>query len=259
MATVYGALLDQLTLREEDNVRIELVRKFIIKGLTQGDSGALKEALADPGVPAFGSTTSDYPELLVTDRQAEIHPHDPTKAIITVTSKPAWRTEYFFAFEGSSTLQQKQTQNDGWGDQIYTEHTFDVFDPDWPSQTRYQGGDVSVLAPQATLQTVGIVGASFPDWVAKQWIGFINSTWWRGDPAYTWMCTRVDWREHDLSSNPAYYKFFFEFQHDPQSWIPQVVYIDPRTGKPPTGIILGEGAKYVDYYPARDFRVLFWG
>jgi hypothetical protein len=100
---------------------------------------------------------------------------------------------------------------------------------------------------------------------ARQFTGRTNSHQIGGDPGDppgTWLCSRIGADTDDAGQS---YNVTYEFQHNPDSWDPTIVYIDPKTGQPGDGIgdeaqaqgaDLGNGVKVVRVTRRANFESL---
>ena len=114
-----------------------------------------------------------------------------------------------------------------------------------------QGGEVNLPFPQANFTMQGIILTNHPQSLADRFIRVINSQPWLNKPAYTWICSDVQWEVLDTNNEgiPLFvdpllpntigrtYKFIFEFQYNVDTWNPTVVFNDQRTGRPPHDVL----------------------
>lgn len=266
MATVTGPLAQGMEVNELGQAAYSLKCVYLVSGLTSGNATALAEALAHPDVPQAGHTYSAYPNLQATKRSGKILDGDPSKAEITVEYERIQRAvfsrqEFEFRVTGGTSLQQIQSAFDGYGNQIVLSHDFTGDSlHDGVTQPESQGGEVSVLSPQTMYRFEGILATNYPDIISRSWAGYLNADYWANGVAGSWLCTDVSFELHDLSFYGAYWKFTFEFTHNPQGWQPVAVYNDEQRNRPPSD--LGANPSYTDYavvtwYPSRYFGELF--
>jgi hypothetical protein len=232
---------------------------YLVVGLTATDTSIIEEALNATNIPANASYMPGNTNLIVTRRDVRINSQDPTKAEVSIQYQSIGEANATFIFSGGTSLTQINTQTDRYGNQITVSHTYGSDpDPEYSGQTLTQGGDLPVLMPQTTLTATGRLPVAYPLEVSQFWVGSMNGNFWASGNPYTWLCTRADFRAIDLAlTRPAVWEFTFEFQHKLDTWIPYAFFVDPRTGKPPAGIVIGTGTKLIDWYGIIDFNVIF--
>lgn len=260
MAVITDLIEDYEAVEEEGHV-VSVTRKFIGTGAASSTLAALtNEAFTSSSFPSRGDTLPGNTNLVCTGRRVRLLTNSNRSIEITCQYLPLGQSKSTFIFSGSTTLSQDATQLDRYGNQIYVSHTFPNDDPDedYAGETKNQGIDLTVFMPQTTLTATGQLQVAYPDYVSRYWVGAMNGTFWAGADPYYWMCTRVDFSPLDVGFGRfRYWEFTFEFQHRQTGWIPQIFYIDPRTGKPPINIVPNVGAKYIDWYSAIDYNYLF--
>ena len=264
MATVHADLVGTTSLTEEDGVKVDMVREYLVTGLTRADWAVLDEAIDTAGVPTVNTSPNvsgaTYNNLKMVARTADQVPGTTDTVRVRCRYIPVGRTSYNFIFRGGTSLNQVQTSVDGWGNAVSTSHTYpggDVGPPSKASQTDTQGANMTVLAPETTYSAEGITNTDYPDRLTRQWVGWVNSDWWAGDAPGTWLCTHVTFEAHDITQSPKQWKFLFEFQYDGTGWQPSVIHIDERTGKPPANLVAGVGVKTVAWYPSKIYGLTF--
>lgn len=257
MPTATIDIVQQLDLQEDRGAIVRLTRRCIVTGLTETDPQILTTALATSGIPAEGSTPTGFDNLICVRRDARLA--DGFKTVVWVdcqyVSKAEARRD--FIAEGSISLVQIETQLDRRGRQITVEHTYPADDPDFPSETKTQGGNISVFTSRPALQFVGLMQHDNPQSLEQNWASRLNSKTWYNGLANFWMCTSVSYSLHDASTTPWTYEFTFQFSYNNNRWIPKVAFIDAREGKPPPDLVSNVGYKSVDWYLTRDFNELF--
>ena len=89
----------------------------------------------------------------------------------------------------------------------------------------------------------------------------VNSESFLGISPGFWFCPGVSWESEDLTEDEIpTWRVSFQFRlrdGDITPWDPRVVYIDPETGQPPTGLVDGIGFKIVPWYLSIDFNNIF--
>lgn len=141
-----------------------------------------------------------------------------------------------------------------------------------------QGTDqLSVFYPHSHFRIQGFIDVGHlvgPHVVVQAFQARVNENGWRavGDPTFEdiddddllynfmprhWMCTDVEFECAAVvsPSNPACarYLFTFEFTENTDGWDPVVVFIDPKTNRPPADLVPGLGTHTSLQYPRRDF------
>ncbi len=201
----------------------------------------------------------------------------------------------------SSSLQQIRTNKDNKGNQIFLEHTYpdgtDTYkvkytkvdkdgnetevtetlpaDPDFPGELKQQSGEIEVTVPQEIITVQGLypLGANEqPFDLRKAMINHVNDQRWQGGDARTWLCISADYDWYNPigsskflgKSNSKTVFYTFQFQHNVDGWDPDVIFIDPRTGKSPPALQTVEdaedkekpdyvGIRTVKWYSEQDF------
>jgi len=260
MATVTGPRTI-VECNEEESIVATARTEYIVSGLVSTTAYVVEEALGTAGVPQPASYFPGDYNLILCNRTAKVI--DDTARIVSVVCeyRSIAEARATFIFSGGTSLTQITTQNDIYGNQLYVQHTFPADDPDpnhFPGEVIYQGGDVPVMIPQTTLSAVGRLPVDYPDEISRYWVGSLNSTYWAGSAPYTWLCTRCDFVGKDLALNRQHWwEFTWEFQFNPQGWIPVVFFTDPVSGKPPQDLVPAYGYKNVEWYGYIDYNELF--
>ncbi len=259
--------IDNLNCKERFGVISYLERLVHLSGIdSQVDFSILMEALNDAGVPAYGSTLDNTntggESLVLTERQPVVIDKDKVDVKLiyehllnegqNMNVPPAG----VLTGEVRANIQQITTNLDRTGNPVTVSHTFAVDDPDagdYAGQTITQAGEFQVYVPQKTISLQGIKTTAYPWLIAEGLVGHINQyVWSRGAP-HSWMCTAVCWKLCDSRAGANRYFFTIEFQHNGDTWNPFVVFINPKTGKPPVGLVANVGYKYVRKLPETNF------
>lgn len=261
---------DVLELEESFGVVTRCVRRFRVLGLTQTDYTVLLNGLAAANVPVQGDKLPGANNLVVTKRTVKLVEEDPHVVDVECTYEHAFNegqsidSPPFGTFMGEAqvTLNQQTSNLDKDGNTIFVEHTYpsgpvaEGGDPNYPGQTKVQGGEFQYFQPQLSLKYQGIKFTSTPWLINRAIAAAINdSTWGGGDPG-TWMCTGCAWKPCDFASSPSRYYMTFEFQFNPDGWDPTVVFIDDRTGKPPKNLVKDVGYKVVPKHNRVNFDTI---
>lgn len=263
--TTYIDRVDDLAIREEGGVIQSVTRKALVSGLSSSNWEILTDALDEAGIPSANSylDKSNYPHLQLVRRDARVIDVDKAEVIL-VYEKDTGPTQDLgsLGYSGtpelqrpvagkmSASIEQKTTNKDANGDLITVSHTWDISDPDYPTETDTQTGEIDIFVPQKTL-TIDGFRTTIEPWVfAERLVGKLNNGTFYGGPSRTWMCTEVGFEKE---SNDVYI-MSFQFQHNPDGWDATALFIDPRTGNPPPDIVEGVGYKTIRYQEMVNFE-----
>lgn len=127
-------------------------------------------------------------------------------------------------------------------------------DANYPGITKFQTGELTVMQPNENYKLQGNIFSYNPRVIKQKLTSAINSVPWMDGNAYEWMCTEV-------SYEPLYvnwqWKLSLEFQHNPDTWLPNPVFNDQRSGRPPINLLEGFGFRRIHYHPEIDFGAYF--
>ena len=140
---------------EEEGVYVGLTRDYIVDGITTTYSDTRRlshEAMLAAGVPVHGDTMPGNTNMVCVGRQARMAKSSNTQAIVTCTYMPYAQSKSTFIFSGGTSLTQTSRQRDIFGNNLVESHTYPADDPNFPSQTKSPGADVSVLIPTTSLR-----------------------------------------------------------------------------------------------------------
>lgn len=256
MPTAKVQRTDFLEAQEKDGTVVRLVTRSRVIQVTDGSLAALNSALAL--MPAVGSQPVGFPQLMLRERNPVISEDDPQTVDVDLVYEHYDNPGQSFAAPltgaviGSvrAYVQQSESNIDINGRTVEVEHTYPTDDPEKAGKTEKQGGRFEFYQAQRTIHYEGIKTTSRPWLIANQMIGALNSNPWMGQGAREWMCTGVSWGL--LTGNS--YPMSFEFQHNPDTWDPTVVFIDDRTGRPPKDLVKDTGFKKVFKHPVTNFE-----
>jgi len=251
--------VDLLEARERHGTAVRVVLRSRVVGLTDTTYATLFTALAVSGIPSVGSLLAGAPHLTLAERNPKLV--NKGTVDVDLVYEP-------FNDEGQNmdnppnsvmtgvlraSVSQVTTNLDKDGEAVSLTHTWPSDDPDHPGRTDVQGGEFQVFVPQKTFVVQGIKTSSRPWVISNKIIGSVNNGFFAGERAHEWLCTSAGWEIVDASS-PNRYHMTFEFQHNPDTWNPQVVFIDNRTGKPPVDLVEGDGFKTVRVHDEENFE-----
>lgn len=265
MPTAYVDRTDTLQASERDGVVTKVVRRARVVGLTDDDYAVLFTALSVAGVPAAGSTLTGAPNLVLVERNVQVVDGDRSTVDVELVYEHVLNKGQnlnspplgYLLAEVRGSVNEQESNLDGSGFPVTVQHAYPSDDPDFPSKTKVQGGSIKFFQAQATKVVQGIRATNYPWLLQQHLLGAINELPWSGGNSYEWLCTGASWRPYDGSSSK--YEFVFEFQHNPETWNPTVVYIDERTGKPPQGLLDNVGYKTVVKHRVVDFAAALGG
>lgn len=265
--------IDTLSMKEVNNAITELVRRAIVTGMTNTDYKILRDSLAQAGVPAYGSSLDGvgFEGLVLVERSPRVLNDDNGTVHVDLVYQPSINNQELpgrngrgnIYGTGRASVAQKSTnfyvpyggsiQPIQSAQQITVKHTFPNDDPDYPGLEVIQGGEVSVYIPEANFSFEAFINVANPWGSVAAVLGKINNGTFLSQPAYCWMCTEVQFQ----MVKPGRYKFKFEFQLNLDTWDPQAVFIDQRTGRPPPNLVPGEGYKQIPYNARVNFPAVF--
>lgn len=247
MSDVTIDIVENARWREEKGRVVEITRVAVVSGLSQelGYDGAFWFARIEPLIPKSG--TQHPIETTCILEQRTFQALGPTMAQVElVYRRPDYEQQnwpgYDFSISGGTALEQSETQLDKNGVQITVTH-----------QNITQGGSVTVLRPRDQITFRNRVYSSQPGVITRAYVGRTNSTAWNAGSPGTWLCESINFELEDAQSDPPGWDFTYVFRFNPNGWNPQVVFIDPETGKPPTGLVANVGYKSVSIYDTADF------
>lgn len=153
-----------------------------------------------------------------------------------------------WTLRGGASLEEIETQIDRDGNQITVSHN-----------DKTQGGVIRPLMPRRELHAEWTNQSMFPGALVDAYVGKTNLSEWQGGPPGTWLCTELTFDPANVDKTPVLYRFNGSFRQkddDGSGHNPQVVFIDPETGQPPTGLVAGVGFKTIPWYLFAEFNAL---
>lgn len=247
--TVHKELIDRITAVESNGIITAFTTSYLVEGISASSAYDLaQQAMNHADVPQPGDPHPENYNIGVVDRRMNLVEGNNSKVRIEV-DYASWGSSHNlnqFVFNGGTNLQEVTASVDRSGTQVTVTHDGET-----------QGVEFNPLFPQSTVSATGDLRMQYPSLFSQNWTGFINAYPWAGNAANTWLITGVNWVSVDASTFPRTFRFTIEFQHDSTGWQPEVVFIDPDTGRPPDGLVAGTGYKAVDWYPTTDFGRLF--
>lgn len=239
---------------------------------------ALSNVNPAPGIPKFGDTlpavgaTSPFSALVLTRRATKLVDHDKGTVDVTLKyehilqgpnqnlARPANLAGLIYT-KGKCSVREKATNfyhpyglKDGTiipnptpdgtvslgtapsvKTRIVVGHQY-IDDPELGRQYKEQLGEIKVPFPESNAQFEGYLTVINPVAYAQNLIACINSKVFMGQAERTWLCSEISWQV--LRPDKNLYRFGFEFQNNPDTWDPDVVFLDSRTNLPPSQVVL---------------------
>lgn len=234
----------------------EFTVDFILSEVTGATAIAqMYNALTDFQIPAIGSDLSavdlDLTGCWLRAINAEVMSPGTVKLILHYSHSPIEQ----LVIEAGSTLNQVQTNKDKNDAKISLEYTYpDPFppNPQFAGTTATQGGTFTKMVPERVLVYKQRESTS-PQSFAALYEGKVNDATWQGGAAGTWIVASITGRSDNSGID---FVNFYRFQYRKDGWDPEVVFIDPSTGKPPPDVGAG-GQKVVATYDNFNFTDLF--
>lgn len=251
--------------KEEGGIVVELTTTIRVTSVSGASVTAkfqdVGTALDLAGYTVF-STTTEYTNLRCMIREVEFI--DTDKCDVTLTYKAlgfgGYNNSGSLVARGGGSLQQVNTNFDVYGNQIIVAHTYAADDEgSFAGQTKTVTAEVQQLFPQIELVYEGILQLGAPILFQQAYQGYVNSVWWNGGAPNTWLCTNVEWEQHNTALSPASYRVTMSFQYDSSTWNPVAIYKDPETNKPPIDLVDGVGVVNVYTQPETDFWLIIPG
>lgn len=122
-----------------------------------------------------------------------------------------------------------------------------------------QGGRLSVFVPTANPYFETIENTSSPETLQAAWLGYVNSSTWRGKAAGQWIVSQADYDEANAAANLWRFQWSITESTESQGWLPIITWIDPTTNLPLAKDLQVDGVsnKIIPWYPQRDFNSKF--
>jgi len=268
--------IENLSCQERYGVIVHVERLVHVIGLdTETDYSIMMTALNHLDIPVFNDKLEggEAPTCVLTERTVTVI--DKDKADVKLVYEHYSNDGQNFdappggviVGEVKANIQQIAMNKDAGGAMIFVEHTYpdgtDAFKDDdgntlpkdnsYPGETKKQTGEVNVFIPQKTLSYQGVKLTQSPWQVAAAVVGKVNDSTWLGTEARQWMCTACTWKLCDDAPAKNRYFFTLEFQQNPDTWDPTVVFIDDRTSRPPAHLVEGKGYKTIQWHEETNF------
>ena len=280
-------IIEGARLKEENGVVVSIDRVFILSDLRIGivADEIFQIALAHSDIPLNTAAHPIHTDLFVVSRVPKVL--GPTIVRVTVTYglpggsqfDPPFGSQYMLS--GGASVEQTERAlhrldqmdmpgvGDAAGDQITVEYQKPGAD-----KAIVQNGEITPFEGRS-IMTFGAQIATVAPWLmAEFWVNKVNSGafFYSQAPRHTWLITDMNY-ELTIKETPNGYPIYemsVTMRHNPDTWDPFVIWIDPETGRPPgpaldsagepiagTGLIAGTGYKNVKWHDETGFDALF--
>ncbi len=261
-STVVIDIIDNAIWRETDGRVVEIQRLALVSNLpVPEDPAPLDKVLAialDSGVPIPQAGDPHPHESSLRVVQRDPKPRGVGIVEVLITYKLPERGEFpplgqSFVMSGGSAVEQITTQlrrpppiDDG--SQITVEHNSVI-----------QGGEITPFEVRSEISLSRIENTANPLGISRFWTNSVNSGGWFADPgapARTWLIADVGFELINRGPAIPEWRFNYRLRNNPDGFDPQVVFIDPETGRPPPGLVQGTGYKTILWHVALNFASL---
>lgn len=212
---------------------------MLVIGLESASIEALQEALDELGYESQSLLDSNE-DLVLVQRDPTIIDVDKAEVILTyrhfsmnefqdLANPPTG--ELVFTTEGG--LQERASQTDENDDPIILGYKYpNTADQGlYKNMERQQAGEVQFRIPTKVKRLVGTLDWDDPDGVVDGILGKVNYAEWMGGGEGEWMCTGAKYSPWSRRDSANVNKFEFTFEHNPDGWDPQVVFVHEISGK----------------------------
>jgi len=251
-ASIAIDIIDGALMKETDGFITDAIRIAKITGLTSStDADVPRQALAYLDEQLI-TPRSAYPnERDLTLRERNVDPIGNNACVVELVYKASSATmlppEFAVKYTGGTSLEQAQTELDGpFGKPIQ------VRDAAGQQQT----GTISIFEPVTEITYEQIRRSSNPKALSSLYTGKLNSATWNDGVQGTWMCTGINFDFESGHIPPLKWNFEFSFRFKRRGHDPEVIFIDPVSGRPPPGLQANVGFYRVNYYDRQDFNNL---
>lgn len=234
----------------------EFTLEYILSNVSGTNSIAqMFNAMTDSKIPLTGSDLSDVDVRLAGCWLRSIRPEMISPGKVRLILHWAHNPANILVIEAGSSLNQVTTNKDKTATAISLEYEYpdpNPLKPELAGVTVTQGGTFTKLVPERTL-VYHLRELNSPQAFAHLFEGKVNDATWQSGAAGTWMCSSITGRSDNSGEN---FSNTYTFQYRKDGWDPEVVYIDPASGKPPDDVTAA-GQKIVATYDSFTFTDLF--
>ena len=246
-------IIENARWHEQDGLVVEIGRLAIISNLdpilTTPRDFLFVLARAQLGLPSNGASHPWQPTLKLRERDFTAMGHGIVHAMLKYKRDDLGAPSgVSYVLRGGSSSEQIETQLDRAGNQIIVSH-----------QGKQQGGEIHPYEVRSEIQASWLEQSQFPGDFTRTYANKVNNGVWTLDltaPARTWHCRDISFDPENSQLSPPQYRFTASFTYNPDMFDPQVVYIDPETGKPPPMLVAGQGYKTIPWYEEADFSAI---
>lgn len=183
-----------------------------------------------------------YQHIMDGHNQIIINP--PSRRLfVKARSNISDKTTNFYQYRGNKAAPRTQ---------LAVAHTFpetdlDItaapFDKSLP-RTVVQTGEINVPFPAKGFSLQGMIFTPDIGRIAEDLVAHINEELLLGQPPGYWICSEFTWEMHNAfptvwQRGQGAYKVSMEFQYNYDTWDVDVVFVDKRTGQPPSNLQKG--------------------
>jgi hypothetical protein len=220
---------------------ISVMRSMLVGELVSIGPGRIYEAIQASGVRR-GDTLPGVPGVVCVERSATML--DTSTARVMLQYRIARPDDNLITgdigqVEIGTIIGQRETEQDITGKQIAVEYTFEAVDATTGAITEDLQRQIrTVTVPEArSIETLTRHEADNPRAIVREYSGTVNKTKFLDRAERTWYLTI------NASSNDGGNTFTvrYAFEHRPETWDAEVVFLDRATGEPPDDIKAGIG------------------
>ena len=266
--TAYLDIIEGVRWQEEAGQVSSIQRMFIVSGLptpitsADGTTSGSKDsniplALAHADVPRPGDPHPMQPTVFVTSRSGKAI--SPTQVNILVTyARPEGGSfdppDNNFVVSGGSSIEQVETskfvlaRSGGWyvlGGQTVDENIVvkppqSIITEGNEEVNKDQVASVAAFEARSTVSISNTFQQQSPWDFGPQVTNMVNTGSWRYDGGYgnarSWLISEYTYELADPTTSPPMYRQSVTFRYNPNTWDPEVFWVDPRTGRPPKDV-----------------------
>ena len=232
---------------------ISVTRSMIVGELVSIGAGRIYEAIRACGVTR-GDSLPGVPDVVCVDRSATML--DTSTARVMLQYRIARPEDNIITgvpgqVEITTVVSERETEQDITGKQIAVEYTFENVDDTTGEITEDLQQQIrTVTVPEArSIETFTRIESDNPRDIIREYAGTVNKTKFLDQAERTWYLTI------HASSNDGGRTFSvrYAFEHRPETWDAEVVFLDRATGEPPTDIKAGLGRIQPRILTSKDF------